>query len=57
METLEDGYWSGPDSYQSSTSTQRAADAARDSQREEEQDLLHEGEWEEFWRTQTEDFD
>ena len=42
LEHLKDEYWSGPDSYQSSTSTQRAADAARDADREEEQDLSHE---------------
>ena len=45
--------WSPPESYQSSTSTQRQADLARDAQ-DEADDLVSESEWEEHWRTQAE---
>ena len=46
--------WTPLDGYQSATSTQGRADAARDAQ-EEAVDLLTENEWEEFWRMHTED--
>ena len=62
METLqeEDGdtnsaaasMWSLPDGYQSSTSTQRAGDAARDAL--DDSDLLSDAHWDECWRIQTE---
>ena len=43
--------WSPPDGYQSSTSTQRAADAAKDAQDDVD---LSDADWDEFWRIQTE---
>ena len=46
-------HWSPLHGYQSLTSTQRNADAARDTQQEAE-DLLSEREWEEYWHIQTE---
>ena len=45
--------WSPPDGYQSSTSTQRAADAARDAQ--DFTSLFDDADWDEQWRIYTED--
>ena len=42
--------WSPPDGYQSSTSTQRNADAARDAQ---DDASLESADWDEFWKFQT----
>ena len=46
-------YWSPPNSYQFSTSTQRNADAARDAL--DDNDQLSEADWDEHWRIHTQD--
>ena len=43
--------WFAPDRYQSSTSTQRAADAARDAQ---DAVSFDDADWDEYWQIQTE---
>ena len=53
MEHLEDGHWSPPDGYQSSTSTQLAGDPTRDANIDK--DLLEDVDLAELWRTDTED--
>ena len=50
----EHGPWPPPDNYQSSTSTQRAGNAARDAA-QRDADLLDEADFEEHWRLHKED--
>ena len=49
-------FWSPPDGYHSSTSTQRNADAARDAQQDHDSTLLDEADWDDYWGIHTENF-
>ena len=47
--------WSPPDGYQSSTSTQRSADATMNAELDEGEHELDDNDWDEYWRIMTED--